>query len=117
MLNSKSLYFVISILNFILPYQYKNSVFTRIKLVALLYKIPSLFDLKIVLSYVIEVADSESDVGLHDKSLVSKIFAFYHLLEMHYVVIMYTLVTLEIFFENFEGFWVVLSVFDKFYGF
>ena len=40
-----------------------------------------LFDLKLVYSYVIEVADSESDFGLHGKALVSEIFAFYHLLE------------------------------------
>ena len=32
-------------------------------------------------SYVIEVADSESDLGLHGKPLVSEIFAFYHLLK------------------------------------
>ena len=32
-------------------------------------------------SYVIEVADSESDLGLHGKALVSEIFAFYNLLE------------------------------------
>ena len=42
---------------------------------------PPLFDLKIVYSYVIEVADSESDFGLHGKALVSEIFAFYHLLK------------------------------------
>ena len=42
---------------------------------------PLLFDLKILYSYVIEVADSESDLGLHSKALVSEIFAFYHLLE------------------------------------
>ena len=42
---------------------------------------PPLFDLKIVYSYVIEVADSESDLGLHAKALVSEIFSFYHLLE------------------------------------
>ena len=40
---------------------------------------PPLFDLKIVYSNVIEVA--ESDLGLHGKALVSEIFAFYHLLE------------------------------------
>ena len=40
---------------------------------------PPLFDLKIVYSYVIEVADSESDLGLHGRALVSEIFAFYHL--------------------------------------
>ena len=32
-------------------------------------------------SYVIEVADSESDLGLRGKALVSEIVAFYHLLE------------------------------------
>ena len=42
---------------------------------------PPLFDLKIVYSYVIEVADSESDLGLHGKALVSEIFALYHFLE------------------------------------
>ena len=42
---------------------------------------PPLFDLKLGYSYVIEVADSESDLGLHDKALVSEIFAFYHLLK------------------------------------
>ena len=42
---------------------------------------PPLFGLKLVYSYVIKVADSESDLGLHGKPLVSEIFAFYHLLE------------------------------------
>ena len=42
---------------------------------------PPLFDLKLVYSYVVEVADSESDLGFHGKPLVSEIFAFYHLLE------------------------------------
>ena len=42
---------------------------------------PPLFDLKIVYSYVIEVADSEYDLGLHGRALVSEIFAFYHLLK------------------------------------
>ena len=37
---------------------------------------PPLFDLKIVYFYVIEVADSESDLGLHDLALVSKIQVF-----------------------------------------
>ena len=32
-------------------------------------------------SYVIEVADSESDLGFCNRGLVSEIFAFYHLLE------------------------------------
>ena len=44
-------------------------------------KPPPLFDLKIVYSYVIEVADSESEVGLFSTALVSKIYAFYHLLD------------------------------------
>ena len=34
---------------------------------------PPLFDLKIVYSYVVEVADSESDLGLHGRALVSEI--------------------------------------------
>ena len=42
---------------------------------------PPAFRPKIVYSYVVEVADSESDLGLHGKPLVSEIFAFYHLLE------------------------------------
>ena len=45
---------------------------------------PPLFDLKIVYSYVIEVADSESGLGLRGNALVSErswAFAFYHLLE------------------------------------
>ena len=37
---------------------------------------PPLFDLKIVYSYVIEVADSESDLGLHGRALVSEIMVF-----------------------------------------
>ena len=37
---------------------------------------PPLFGLKIVYSYVIEVAYSESDLGLHGKPLVSEIFVF-----------------------------------------
>ena len=48
---------------------------------ALVYNPPPLCDLKIVYSYVIEVADSESVLGLHGRALVSEIFAFYHLLE------------------------------------
>ena len=42
---------------------------------------PPLFDLKIVYSYVVEVSDSEYDLGLHGRALVSEIFAFYHLLK------------------------------------
>ena len=37
---------------------------------------PPLFDLKLVYFYVIEVADSESDFGLHGKALVSEILLF-----------------------------------------
>ena len=62
---------------------------------------PPLFDLKLVYSYLVEVADSESDLGLHGKPLVSEIFAFYHLLEQHEVdqdvVVMYTFVTIFLF--------------------
>ena len=42
---------------------------------------PPAFRPKIVYFYVIEVADSESDLGLHGRALVSEIFVFYHLLE------------------------------------
>ena len=52
-----------------------------IESVALVYNPPLAFRPKIVYSYVIEVADSESDLGLHGRALVSEIFAFYHLLE------------------------------------
>ena len=44
-------------------------------LILLYKKNPSVY-LKIVYSYVIEVAESESDLGWHDKALVSKIFVF-----------------------------------------
>ena len=37
---------------------------------------PPLFDLKIVYSYVIEDADSESNLGLHGRALVSEIMVF-----------------------------------------
>ena len=37
---------------------------------------PPLFDVKLVYSYVIEFADSESDFGLHGKALVSEILLF-----------------------------------------
>ena len=50
-----------------------------INLVELIYN-PA-FRPKIVYSYVIEVADSESDLGLQGKALVSEIFAFYDILE------------------------------------
>ena len=54
-----------------------------------------LFDVKIVYSYVIEVADSKSDLGLCNRGLVSEIFAFYHFQEnLHFVdqdvMVMYT---------------------------
>ena len=39
----------------------------------LVYKSPPLLKLKLVYSCVIEVSDSESYLGLHDKALVSKI--------------------------------------------
>ena len=42
----------------------------------LIYNPPPLFDLKIVYYYVIEVADSESDLGLHGKALVLEIHVF-----------------------------------------
>ena len=50
---------------------------------AILKKIPPppLFRLKLVYSYVIEVADSEYQLHFNHKPLVSKIFAFYHLLK------------------------------------
>ena len=41
-----------------------------------LEKSPPLFDRKLVYYYVIEVADSESDLGLHGKPLVSEKMAF-----------------------------------------
>ena len=40
---------------------------------------PSLFLLKLVYSYVIEVADSEFDLGLHGKALVSEILVFFRI--------------------------------------
>ena len=46
---------------------------------ALLKKKTPLFDMKILDSYVIEVADSESDFGFYNKDLVSEIFALYRL--------------------------------------
>ena len=39
--------------------------------------LPPLFDLKLVYSYLIEVADSESDLGFHGKSLVSEKWYFF----------------------------------------
>ena len=49
---------------------------------ALLYNPPPpLFDLKIVYSYVIEVANSEYDFVLSDRGLNLEILVFYHLQE------------------------------------
>ena len=57
--------------------------------------------------YVIEVADSESDLGLHGKALVSEILLFYHLLDIHEVdqdvVVMYTLVNFFNVFETYKS--------------
>ena len=44
-------------------------------------KAPQLFELEIVYSYVIEVANSESDLSLQSNAQVSEIFGFYHLLK------------------------------------
>ena len=58
-----------------------------------LQNLPLLFDLKIVYSYVIEVADFESDLILHGRSLISEMF--YHLKNAQGrqdVVVIYTLV-------------------------
>ena len=41
----------------------------------------SLFDLKIVYSYVVKIADFEPDLVLWNRGLVLEIFAFYHILE------------------------------------
>ena len=54
-----------------MPFYYRNNGTTL--------QNPPAFRPKTVYSYVIEVADPESDLGLHDKALVSKIFSFYHL--------------------------------------
>ena len=43
---------------------------------------PRPFDLNLVYSYVIKVADSEYQLRLHSNILVSKIFAFYQLQEI-----------------------------------
>ena len=42
---------------------------------------PPLCRLKLVYSYVIEVADSKYQLHLHHKGLVLKIFVFFHLIE------------------------------------
>ena len=61
-------------------------------------------------SYVIGVADSKSVLGLFSTALVSKIFAFYHLLKMHKVdqdvVVMYTLVKIcfSNYFNNYKSY-------------
>ena len=59
----------------------------RIKIPELVGKTPPpLFDLKIVYSYVIEVADSESDLGLHGKTLVLKILIFLRIRSLYIFV-------------------------------
>ena len=89
---------------------------------ALLYKKTPLFDIKIVYSYVIEVADSESDLGLFSTTLVSEIFAFYDILEYargptgrrgH--VQLYTLV--KIFYSNFFNNYESYEGYEGFEGF
>ena len=45
-----------------------------------------LIDLKLVYSYVIEVADSESDFGLHNKTLVSEILLFIRIRVTHFAI-------------------------------
>ena len=56
--------------------------FIKYNILALLYlPPPPLFQLKLVYSYVIEVAYFESDLGLQGKALVSEILLFYHLLK------------------------------------
>ena len=62
-------------------------------------------------SYVINLADSESDLGWHDKPLISIIFTIYHLLENdnQNVVVVYILIKILSFdsierFESIEGF-------------
>ena len=91
----------------------------------LVYTPPPLFDLKLLYSYVIEVADSESDLGLHGKALVSEIFTFYHLLKyargrpgrrghVHHgkKIFFNVLKVIRVYegYEGFEGFWVFLRV-------
>ena len=58
-----------------------SGAFAKVLVLALLYKPPSLFELKLIYSYVIEVADSESDLGFFQYCSSSEIFEFYHLLE------------------------------------
>ena len=53
-----------------------------IGIAVLLENPPPLLELKLMYSYVIELADSESDLGFFfSTALVSEILAFYHLLE------------------------------------
>ena len=90
---------------------------------ALVYNPLPFFDLKLVYFYVIEVADSESDLGLFSTALVSEIFAFYHLLEyarsrperrghvhLGQIVFLMFLKVIRVYegFEGFEGFYMVL---------
>ena len=48
----------------------------KVKFLELVYNPPPLFDLKIVYSYVIDIADFESDLGLDGKALVSEKMVF-----------------------------------------
>ena len=53
--------------------EYKtNSIISSITSLALVYNPPPLFDLKLEYSYVIKVADFESDLGLFSTALVSE---------------------------------------------
>ena len=76
-------------------------------------------------SYVIEVADSESDLGLHGNALISEIFAFYHLeyargrpgrrgrvhLGRHFFLMFLRVIRVYEDFEGFEGFYMVFVIF------
>ena len=59
---------------------HKNVSFVQYAIRAL-FTNPPLFELKLIYSNVIEVANSESDLGFFSTALVSEILAFYHLLE------------------------------------
>ena len=55
----------------------KQQTSINVEILALLYNPPPpLFDLKLVYSYVIEIADSESKFDMHGKALVSEILLF-----------------------------------------
>ena len=64
-----------------LLFLFRLFILLGIDISAVVYKTLFLFDIIIVYSYVIEFADFESDLGLHGKVLVLKIFAFYHLVD------------------------------------